>query len=64
MAIITCTREARCKDCNNLRYYYKGERKLHMCVKKNIGRTLNDSAGSCIDCMEFDWNPSAIPGNL
>jgi hypothetical protein len=64
MAIIEWTREARCKDCKNLRYYYNGRRKLHKCIKKNAARALSDSAGSCVDSKDFDWNPIAIPESL
>lgn len=64
MAIITCTREARCKDCQHLKYYYKGKLKRHYCVERKTNRCLEDSAAYCIDQKLFQWNPTAIPERL
>ena len=42
MTVITWTRDAKCKDCDHFRYYYKGKRKLHKCILKRESRTLAD----------------------
>jgi hypothetical protein len=62
--MITYTRSAKCKDCKNLKYYYKGKLKRHKCIKRNINRCLEDSAGFCIDEKLFYWNPTAMPKRL
>lgn len=64
MTIITYTIPSKCKDCNNLKYFYKGKLKRHLCVKRNMHRRLEDSAGFCIDEKIFDWNPVAMPKRL
>jgi hypothetical protein len=64
MSIITYTRPAKCKDCNHLKYFYKGKRKLHFCIKRKKNRCLNDPAGYCIDQKWFDMNVSTIPKRL
>lgn len=63
MSIVTYTRAAKCKDCNNLRYYYIGKLKRHKCVRFNINRCMNDSI--CKECnLETDWNPTSIPNHI
>jgi hypothetical protein len=42
MATVTYTRDAKCRDCDFFRYYYKGKRKLHKCIIKRESRTLKD----------------------
>jgi len=42
MLVITITRDAKCKDCEFLRYYYKGKRKLHHCIQRGQQWRLND----------------------
>ncbi len=63
MSKTTYTRSAKCKDCNQLRYYYHGNLKRHKCIRNNTNRCLNDPI--CNDCnLETDWNPSEIPSKL
>lgn len=63
MSTITYTRHAKCKDCNQLKYYYKGKIKRHKCIRKNTNRCLNDLI--CEDCnLNVDWNITAIPERL
>ena len=66
MSIITYTRKAKCKDCNFLKYYYKGKRKYHKCTKKDIDRCKDDYV-----CPEFIidgesgyWNLIGKPDKL
>lgn len=62
MAIMTWTRERRCKDCMNLRYFYPNPEMLykrHKCIMCNMVQTL--SSTDAIHCDGFEWNPTAIP---
>ena len=43
MTVITYTRPAKCKDCDNIRYYYKGKRKFHKCIVLDVPVRLNDN---------------------
>jgi hypothetical protein len=52
MGTITWTREAKCKDCDNIRYFYQGKRKFHKCIAKDRRVCLNDK--SCYGAGEFD----------
>lgn len=42
MTVITWTRRAKCKDCEHIRYYYKGKLKRHKCIEKDEPRCLDD----------------------
>lgn len=47
MAVITYTREAKCKDCKFCKSFYDGKRKKHTCTNSESERhtaiiTLND----------------------
>lgn len=61
---MTVTSEAKCKDCNNLKYFYKGKRKFHFCIALNTRQTLNDSAGLCINSGAFSFSVSAFPEQM
>jgi len=63
MSIIIYTSNARCKDCNQLQYYYIGKLKRHKCVRKDENRCMNDPV--CKECdLSRDWNTTAIPKRL
>lgn len=62
--IITYTRERKCKDCLNLKYYYPNPKKFysrHICIVKNQSMAKNENAGRCND---FIFNPIGIPEYL
>ncbi|MCK9629496.1 MAG: hypothetical protein M0R37_13010 [Bacteroidales bacterium] len=62
MAIMTWTRERRCKDCMNLRYFYPNPNKFykrHRCIAYNLPENLNSIRA--ITCVDFEWNHTAIP---
>ena len=42
MTVIIYTRDARCKDCEFIRYFYNGKRKLHYCIQREQQWRLND----------------------
>jgi hypothetical protein len=42
MAVMTWTRNAKCKDCRFLKVKYIGNKKLHECELTGKHRTLND----------------------
>lgn len=62
MSIITYTRERRCKDCINLRYYRPNPSKFyrrHKCIEFDTPETLESK--TAVNCEKFIWNPMAIP---
>lgn len=64
MAVITYTREAKCKDCDNFRYYYKRNRKAHWCIKHDTPVTLRDRSPSCFDTKDFIFRKEYYPKRL
>ena len=65
MGVITYTRCAKCKDCDNLKYFYIGRLKRHKCSYFNKNRCLNDSPKSeCFSNNIFKLNSSYYPGRL
>lgn len=64
MPTITYSREARCSDCEHLRYYYKGKLKRHKCIKINQPRSLKDGARSCIKEDLFEMRKEYYPKKL
>lgn len=58
MSTTTYTRNAKCKDCIHIRYFYKGKRKLHLCDVFEMQVCLNDNIGK--ECAEsfFSINPN------
>lgn len=65
MSIITYVRPIKCKDCANLKYFYKGKRKFHKCIVFNENRCLNDNAKfDCSDKRLFIMNENYYPGKL
>lgn len=42
MSSITWKREAKCKDCEFIKFFYQGKRKFHKCIKKDMRVTLKD----------------------
>ena len=66
MSILTYTRKAKCKDCNYLRYYYKGKQKRHICTKTNTNKCKEDYVCSefIIDGEHGYWNFIGQPDGL
>ena len=65
MSIITYTRDRKCKDCMNLRYFHPNPKKYYRrykCIMKNQPRSLNDK--DAVHCDGFEWNSSAIPHHI
>jgi len=59
MTVISYTRRAKCKDCDFLKYYYKGKQKIHHCSLKNECRILNDYV-----CDEWKLSTTGLPQPL
>lgn len=53
--IVTTISDVKCKDCDNIRYYYKGKRKYHRCILKDMSVTLKDSI--CRDGFKHRTSP-------
>jgi len=64
MSTFTTIREAKCKDCDHFRYYYKRNRKAHWCIKHDRGVTLRDRTPSCFDTGDFVFRKEYYPKNL
>jgi len=63
--IITYTRERRCKDCNNLRYFHPNPEKYyrrHKCIITGIQQ--NRDSTTAVRCDNFDWNPTEISKHI
>ena len=64
MSTTISIRNAKCKDCDKLRYFYEGKRKLHMCSVFEIKVRLNDQISTtCADDF-FRLNSNYYPKRL
>lgn len=65
MAIMTWTRERRCKDCMNLRSFRPNPEKYyrrHKCIVKDQNRSPKDKDAA--RCVDFDWNYIGVPYDI
>jgi hypothetical protein len=53
MSVMTWTREAKCKDCEFIKYFHEGKRKFHKCIKKDMRITLKDSSWCRLELFEL-----------
>jgi len=66
MAIITYTREAKCRDCKHCVKYSKPHWRIyrHFCLKKGRHTGKNDSACGCIHSGDYSYDYIGVPESV
>jgi hypothetical protein len=64
MSVMTWQRPAKCKDCINLRYFYRGKQKRHACALKIKIVSPNDIYRECFDDESFKMSHNYYPDRL